>query len=222
MTYAPVKSVRKAKSVRRGRPCDASLRLRRCEQILCTASKAFARHGFQETDVQVIAESLGISKGTIYRYFPSKEELFLAAVKKGVQCLKERTHRALNTPGDPLHRLGAATTAYLEFFELYPQLVELFLQESVVFRGKRRPVYFEISHEAREPFRKIIQELIKSGRVRKVSVDRVMNVMGDLVYGTMFTNYLTGRTRSHQEQAADLLDIVFHGILTEPEKKRKP
>lgn len=197
-----------------------SLRTRREEQILCEASKKFAKNGFVETDLQEIADSLGISKGTIYRYYSTKEELFLKAVRKGVSSLQARTHGALQSPGDPLDRIAAATTAYLEFFQQFPQLVELFIQERVVFREKRRPVYFEAGEKACEPFRKLVEELMAARRVRKMPVDRVLRVMGDLVYGTMFSNYLSGRSRGFREQAADVLDVVFNGILCEAEKKR--
>jgi hypothetical protein len=49
----------------------------------------------------------------------------------------------------------------------------------------------------------------------------VLDVMGDLVYGTMFTNYLSGRRKSFAEQAHDILDVTFYGILSDSEKKRK-
>ncbi len=65
-----------------------------------------------------------------------------------------------------------------------------------------------------------MQELIDSGRLRRMPVERVLNVMGDLVYGTMFTNYLSGRRESFEEQARDILDIVFNGILSDREKKQ--
>jgi AcrR family transcriptional regulator len=214
VTCASVKS----NSKRRGRPKDRKLKVRRCGEILCVAGKVFAAKGFQNTDVQVIAQELGISKGTIYRYFSSKEKLFLATVQKGVECLQEHTHRSLNAPGDPLTRLRAATTAYLEFFERYPLLVELFIQERVVFRGKRRSVYFEVGDAAQAPFRSLVKELISTGRLRKLPVDRVLDVMGDLVYGTMFTNYLSGRHKSFQEQAQDILDVTFYGILSDSER----
>jgi AcrR family transcriptional regulator len=55
-----------------------------------TASRADSRcatsvftQGFATADVQEIANKTGVGKGTIYRYFPSKEELFLAAVDHG-------------------------------------------------------------------------------------------------------------------------------------------
>jgi hypothetical protein len=53
-----------------------------------------------------------------------------------------------------------------------------------------------------------------------VPVDRLLDVLGDLVYGTMFTNYYSGRHRVVAAQARDLVDIVFHGILTDSERAR--
>ncbi|HUB26985.1 MAG TPA: TetR/AcrR family transcriptional regulator [Tepidisphaeraceae bacterium] len=57
-----------------GRPPDEELKARRREEILETAMHVFARHGYQTADVQWIADELKISKGTVYHYFPSKED----------------------------------------------------------------------------------------------------------------------------------------------------
>lgn len=48
--------------------------------IIKSALQEFARYGYLETNMAGIAKSAGISTGNIYRYFSSKEELFLAAI----------------------------------------------------------------------------------------------------------------------------------------------
>ena len=67
-----------------GRPRDPQLEARRKAQILDTAAKVFAGVGFAATDVQAIADRIGVGKGTVYRYFATKEVLFLAAVERGL------------------------------------------------------------------------------------------------------------------------------------------
>jgi hypothetical protein len=52
-----------------------------------------------------------------------------------------------------------------------------------------------------------------------VPVSRIMDVLSDLVYGTMFTNHFSGRHKPVEVQAEDILDVVFHGILTERERR---
>ncbi len=51
-------------------------------------------------------------------------------------------------------------------------------------------------------------------------VERITNVVGNLIYGTMFTNYFIGQAKPVEEQAEEILDIVFRGILTESEQAR--
>ena len=47
------------------------------------------------------------------------------------------------------------------------------------------------------------------------------DVVGNVIYGTMFTNYFAGQAKPVAEQAGDILDVVFHGILTDAERARR-
>ena len=58
-------------------------------QILQVAARIFAKRGYRNTDVQEIADELGIGKATIYRAFGTKEELFFATVDNGMSRLNE-------------------------------------------------------------------------------------------------------------------------------------
>ena len=64
-------------------------------------------------------------------------------------------------------------------------------------------------------WRDLFRGLIASGRVRSIPVQRITEVISNLVYGTMFTNYFAGASKSYEDQTRDILDIVFRGILTE-------
>jgi TetR/AcrR family transcriptional regulator len=50
------------------------------DNILAAVAKVFAQRGYHGTDMGLVAEAVQSGKGTLYRYFRSKEELFLAAV----------------------------------------------------------------------------------------------------------------------------------------------
>src|SRR5439155_19350968 len=73
------------------RAADDTLRTSRCAQILDAAVKLFAKHGYTDADTQLLADELGVGKGTLYRYFPSKRELFLAAADRVMHRLRERS-----------------------------------------------------------------------------------------------------------------------------------
>ncbi len=72
-----------------------------------------------------------------------------------------------------------------------------------------------------ERWRDLYRGLIARGWVRAMPVERITDVLSDLVYGTMFTNYFTGPRKPPAEQAQDIIDIIFHGILADPERKRR-
>jgi AcrR family transcriptional regulator len=201
-----------------GRPCDEALQERRREAILKVTATMFARHGFTATDVQWIADKLKVSKGTVYRYFPSKEKLFLAAVERGVRQLHEHIESAKRGLSDPIEEIRAAVTAYLQFFKENPQLVELFVQERSEFREKHRPLYFQHREAKRGPWRQRIADLMAQGRIRQMPVERVMDALSDMLYGTMFTNHFAGRQKPFEAQAQDVLDVLFNGILHDKER----
>jgi len=52
-------------------------RAERREQILAGARRAFAEHGYEGATVAKLEQATGLSRGAIFNYFPSKEDLFL-------------------------------------------------------------------------------------------------------------------------------------------------
>lgn len=205
----------KVEARRRGRPEDPGLAERRREEILAVATEVFASRGFAGTDVQVIADRLKVGKGTLYRYFPSKEQLFLAAVDRGMQRMDERMERAAAGIEDPLERLGSAVRAYLAFFDEHPELVELIIQERAAFRDRKKPTYFVHQERNIEPWMELVRRMIEDGQVRDVPPRRIADVLTALLYGTMFTNYFSGAQKSFEAQTEEIMDVVLNGILTE-------
>jgi AcrR family transcriptional regulator len=201
-----------------GRPKDESLPERRREEILDVAATVFAQYGYPNADMDYVAKALHVGKGTIYRYFPSKQELFLAAADRGMRQVHENIEAACAGVSDPLVRLSRAIRAYLGFFKDHPQYTELLIQERAEFKDRPQQTYFAHRDQNLRPWRQWFEELIAAGRVRQIPVDRIVEVISDLVYGTMFTNHFAGRHKPLEVQTQDILDVVFHGILSDEEQ----
>jgi len=201
-----------------GRPVDESLHVRRRKEILDEAASLFAARGYPDTDTQVLADRLHVGKGTLYRYFPSKRELFLAVVDRVMHRLRQAVDASIEGVDDALDRVSLAIRAYLDFFAEQPGFVELLIQERAHFRDRKRPTYFEHRDANVGRWKAVFASLIEEGRVRKVPIERITDVLSQLVYGTMFTNHFAGQKKSSAAQARDILDIVFHGILLDRSK----
>ncbi|MGE0694664.1 MAG: TetR/AcrR family transcriptional regulator [Pirellulales bacterium] len=198
-----------------GRPRDAKLPERRRREILEIATRKFAQHGYADTDLQLVADELRVGKGTVYRYFPSKELLFLAAVDQGMQQLSVAIDQAVVKAATALERVEFGIRAYLQYFDEHADVIELLMQERAFFRDRERPTYFVHQDANIGPWMELFRELIRDGSVRDVPVHRISDVISDLLYGTIFTNYFARRKKSLASQCADVLDILFRGILSE-------
>jgi len=114
------------------RPSTAS---RRREQIVEKAVRLFAEHGYAGTDTQLLADQLKVGKGTLYRYFSSKEELFLAATDYVMRKLSEHVLSYVEETCDPFQQIERGVRAYLVFFAEHPEFVELLIQEARLVQG---------------------------------------------------------------------------------------
>jgi AcrR family transcriptional regulator len=203
------------------RKSDDTLWASRSEQILDTAARLFARHGYHEVDTQLLADELEIGKGTLYRYFPSKQDLFLAAVDRVMRRLRQQIDDSIVSIEDPLDRIAVAIRTYLAFFQEHPDCAELIMQERAQFKDRKEPTYFQHRKASVERWRELYRSLIYAGRLREMPVERITDTIGNLVYGTMYCNYFTGNQKPPEVQAQEILDIVFHGILSDDERKRR-
>ncbi|MCE9561314.1 MAG: TetR/AcrR family transcriptional regulator [Planctomycetes bacterium] len=198
-----------------GRPRNPELEARRKEQILDVAGREFARYGFANTQVQTIANHLGVGNGTVFRYFETKEKLFLAAVERGLLELNAEMDAVLEATLDPLDQMLLAIRTYLGFFHRRPEMAELFIQERAAFPHHHRPLYFATKDDDEHTckHREFFGRLMATGRVRPMPIERLFAVVGDLLYGTILTNLLSARPADPESQARDVADVILNGIL---------
>lgn len=76
-------------------------------RILEGADRAFREAGFRGTSIPEIATAAGVSVGLIYRYFPSKEELFLSVCQLRTDTQLNELAAMLGAIADPADRLRA-------------------------------------------------------------------------------------------------------------------
>ncbi len=202
------------------RRCSDEANLARQEEILETATQLFAEQGFSDAVTQALADRLGVGKGTIYRHFPSKRALFLAAADRVMRKLQAAVCSEVSGISDGLEKVELGIATFLKFFADHPAFVELLIQERAYFKDRKRPTYFEHREVNILPWRQLYREMIAEGRMRDIPVEQISNVVSNVVYGIMVTNFFNGETKPPSVQAKEILDIVFLGILSDPERQR--
>jgi len=137
------------------------------EKIIEAAIVSFAQTGFDRTKMEDIAKRLGLSKGTIYLYFRSKEELFLAICEHYLRIIKERQQAANFSKMEEM--LLDAERFFEEFQELEQGNDRIMLE--MVVESSRNPKLRKAMYEHRlRVYDAVVEHLnrqIEKGFIRK-------------------------------------------------------
>lgn len=186
----------------------------RRSEILREATRIFAERGYQVADMQAVADAAGVGKGTVYRYFPTKEELFTQALTYNLERLKEAVEDARQRPEDPLEQLKEAFRAYLVFFEQNPDLIELFVQERAEFRASfQSSLYFSYMMSGHEEWEAMFQRIQERYPFRAIDIEELMNVCGDLMHGAVVLSHTPLERKPLSQRFDAVFDIYLHGIM---------
>ena len=107
---------------RRGREEQARL-----AAILSAAQSVFTRKGYYETRMDDIARKAELSKGTLYYYFPSKNEIFFHLMDQQAAKVHEEMRSRIPQGSSFLEILEAVTNFSLEYFEANRAFLRIFL-----------------------------------------------------------------------------------------------
>lgn len=180
--------------------------------ILEAALHEFASRGYREADVQAVADRAGVGKGTVYRYFQSKEGLFQAVAHAGMQEL-ERDFRALLEVDLPfLERARRMAAAYAAFYQSHPEYVEILIQERAEFRGSVPDTLAFYRERNREGIESLLQGAVDDGTLRPVDVARTSTAVIDALWGTVVRGVIEGRVDRLTDDVAYTFDLLMNGL----------
>ena len=91
----------------------------RKEEILDAAQAVFFQRGLLEATMDEIAEEAELSKGTLYLYYKSKEDLYLAVMMRGMRLLHDMFERVIAEGASVPRTLLRMFDAYLEYFNTH-------------------------------------------------------------------------------------------------------
>jgi AcrR family transcriptional regulator len=107
----------------------AGLAVSRREEILVEAIRLFDERGFQSVSTDDIGEAAGATGPSIYKHFPTKTDLLVAAVMRGGEQRRAGTAQALATSGTPRQTLDRLLRSYIEFALSQNHLIGLLIGE---------------------------------------------------------------------------------------------
>jgi len=174
-------------------------------RILAATRQLVARGGFREAQIAAIATDAGVSTGLIYRYFPSKAELFVEVLTEAIEAEIVVLRRAAGCHACAREQLGAAIDAFVYRALAGPMLAYAFIAE---------PVDPEVDAErirGRRRFGAVFADILRAGIARGEFPEQDADVTAACIVGA-FTEALVGpvapilkqKTPNRQQLAASI------------------
>lgn len=144
---------------------------RRRDEILDAAEKVFFNKGVQLATMDDVAEAAELSKGTLYLYFKSKEELYLALHLRGLAIMDQMFMKASDKHEKGLDKVMAIGEAYYQFYRDYPDYFNVLMY----YEGKEIPANngdsvamkcMHMGHRSLDLVIKALEVGVKDGSIR--------------------------------------------------------
>lgn len=136
-------------------------------EILRFAADVFSCTGFHATTIQEIATAAGIGKGTVYEYFRTKEELFLAVYDAWMNEYENTVRKRVDAATDPMAKVDAVRQSAVDFYQSRAQQAPLLLEFWAHALRSTNPAFLERVHATRTFLQdlgaELAQQLVSAG-----------------------------------------------------------
>jgi AcrR family transcriptional regulator len=148
--------------------------------LLAAALDLFVEKGYAATRLDDVARRAGVSKGTLYLYFSSKEELFKAVISEGLVPVYEQGERMVEA-----HQ-GTAEALIRKLVKTWWQTVgatnlggipKLMIAESGNFPEVTRYYFDEVVSRGRKLVASAVRLGVETGEFRALEVDHVVRLL---------------------------------------------
>ncbi|HEX2170503.1 MAG TPA: TetR/AcrR family transcriptional regulator [Nitrososphaera sp.] len=183
------------------------------EKILESAIECFAKTGFDRTKMDDIANLSDVSKGTLYLYFKSKEDLFYGICQSSLKKIKDQLNGMLITK----ENLAADAEKFYDYFQKevnpYHNLVLLEMSVMATRNPRLRKVLMQHRVNRHQVISEFIEVQIKKGFARKdVDKDAIASGLIGLYEGLVINKVMGVEDSTNRKAWSDTIRAIFAGI----------
>jgi AcrR family transcriptional regulator len=195
----------------------------RPSEILAAAMETFVEHGYAATKLEDVAKRAGVTKGTLYIYFESKEALFKAVVRESiVPILATAEQMAQDRSADPKLLLRRLMNDWWE--AMGPSglggLPKLVMSEATNFPELAQFWYDEVVRRGRQVFAQVLRRGMEQGTFRSVDVDlAVRMILAPVLMAAIWKHSFLACEKEAfpvEQYLATSIDIFLRGVAATP------
>lgn len=191
-------------------------------ELLDAALSLFVEKGFAATRVEEVAARAGVSKGTLFLYFPSKVELFKAVVRETVSGRFDEWNQELDEfEGDSAALVRYCLHAWWERIGMTAAsgITKLVMAEAGIFPEIAAFYQQEVVHPGHDLLKRILQRGIERQELRPLNLEyAVYSLMAPMIFLATWKHSMAACTPATQvidpiSFIDNQLDLLLHGML---------
>ena len=187
----------------RGRPRSEKAR----KAIMDAAAELLLARGLSAVSMDAVAERAGVSKATIYRWWPTKESLALDALYTEWAAVQPGPRDTGTLRGDLLSLLRP--WARLATSKPYGRVIGALISEAQTDPTFAAEYRLRVVEPRRDQTRAIFRRAIERG---EIPPDTKVEVAIDMVYGPLYHRLLHGHAPLNDRFVRDVVDMALAGI----------
>jgi len=188
-------------------------------RIMDSALAEFSEQGYGASSINTICSAQGISKGIIYHYFPSKDDLFLACVDECFCLLTNNlTEKMQMINGTVEEQLEEYFTARMAFFNTYPIYQRIFCEAVIAPPAHLRDAIQERKKDFDTLNIQILERLLSSlPLMPQITTEEIMETFQDF-QNFINAKYPTTEFEAHDKKCRMALQILLYGVIARKEQ----
>lgn len=187
----------------------------RTAEILEAARKVFAEKGFHEATVDDIAAAAGVAKGTVYLYYRSKREIYVAALEHGMRALYREIKQAMDAEETIAGKIQAFIAIKMAYFARHHDFFKIYYQEfgnTLIHPAALHKHFKDLYVQQARMLESVFQDASKRKALRNVRPEAAAFAISDLTRG-MITQRLLGLSKADvADDITFIFDLVWKGI----------
>lgn len=175
--------------------------------ILQTATYLFSRQGYSATSTKDIAQKAGVSEGTLFKYYGSKEGLFNTIILLIVDEIKRVSIKDVlqlvnqSFQQRPLYSsLHTLLENRLRFLEKHDTTIKAILQEMLVNEKLKKQITSDVWIEIHSTLEKLFNKAILNGEIKPIETDTLISSFISLVMAPVLASYVRTSYKSAERK----------------------
>lgn len=186
-------------------PHQAVKKGRKWDQVLDGARTVFLRDGFEGASVDDIAREAGVSKATLYSYFPDKRLLFVEVARTECVAQSDAAVAQIAASGDIREAMTTAARRMTRFFmsEVGLQVYRIIVGESQRFPEIGRQFYESGPARVHQILRQFLQKAVAEGKLEIEDIDLAADQFPELCKAGLHMQMVLGLRKAPTEEEID-------------------